>query len=105
MKVKETYSAAVQPPETWFAADRDNWVALNRWLDQIGTSSVTAWRWRKKGWLKVVNVGGRLFLRPEDRAEFEHRAASGEFAKAPVGAAGASSTARAENEKREGGEP
>jgi len=79
-------------------ADRDNWIALNKWLDRIGTSSVTAWRWRSRGWLKVTNVGGRLFLRPEDLAEFDRRAASGEFSKVPAGAAGASFKARIKKE-------
>jgi hypothetical protein len=72
------------------ATDRYHWVLLSSWLDEIGTSSVTAWRWRTRGWLNTVNIGGRLFLRPEDRAEFERRAAAGEFARPPAGAAGAS---------------
>jgi hypothetical protein len=104
MNVRATNSNPEQPaPAIRLPADRDSWIALNRWLDQIGTSSVTAWRWRQRGWLKVVNVGGRLFLRPEDRAEFEQRAAAGEFAKRPDGAAGVSSRVRAKKEKQKGG--
>jgi hypothetical protein len=60
--------------------DRDYWIPLNRWLEKLNISSVTAWRWRKRGWLKVVNVGGRLFVRPQDLVEFENRALAGEFA-------------------------
>ena len=96
-------AAAPKSPGSMPVADRDNWIALNKWLDEIGTSSVTAWRWRSRGWLKVTNVGGRLFLRPEDLAEFDRRAASGEFAKCPAGAAGASSKVRANREKLNGG--
>lgn len=59
---------------------RDFWVPLNKWRDKIGVSSVTIWRWRKKNWLTAVNVGGKMFLRPEYLANFERRASAGEFA-------------------------
>jgi len=61
-------------------SDRTYWVRLDKWLRVVGVSSVTAWRWRKRGWLNVINVGGRLFLRPQDLESFERRAAAGEFA-------------------------
>jgi hypothetical protein len=100
MNGKEINSAAMQhAPATGLAADHDNWVALNKWLAQIGASSVTAWRWRKRGWLRVVNVGGRLFLRPEDRAEFDRRAVAGEFSKPPSGAAATASRVKSEKVK------
>jgi len=44
-------------------------------------SDVTAWRHRKKGWLKTVNIAGRVYLTTEAIAEFERRAEAGEFAK------------------------
>ena len=59
--------------------DRNYWIRLDHWLAKLGISSVTGWRWRKKGWLNTVKVGGRLFLRPKDLAEFERRAEMGEF--------------------------
>jgi hypothetical protein len=34
---------------------------------------VTAWRWRKRGWLKTVNIAGRPYL--------TDKALAGEFAK------------------------
>jgi predicted site-specific integrase-resolvase len=56
-------------------------VSLNKWLASIGVSSCTAWRWRRKGWLKTVNICGRQYLTQEAVEEFQRRAISGEFAK------------------------
>ena len=33
-------------------------VALNNWLTQVGITPVTAWRWRRNGWLKTGWFGG-----------------------------------------------
>jgi hypothetical protein len=63
------------------SGDRSSWLPLKEWTTRMGLSSVTVWRWRRQGWLKVVRVGSRLFLRPEDITEFEERAALGEFSK------------------------
>jgi hypothetical protein len=56
-------------------------VALNHWLEQKGVTPMTAWRWRKKGWLETINISGRVYITPEAIAKFTRRAASGEFAK------------------------
>jgi hypothetical protein len=53
---------------------------LNRWLAETGRSTITGWRWRKKGWLKTVNICGRVYLTAEAIAEFTTRAQAGEFA-------------------------
>jgi len=37
-------------------------VSLSWWLEQMGVTAITGWRWRKKGWLKVTNICGRLYL-------------------------------------------
>ena len=74
-------------------------IALRHWLDEAGVSDTTAWRWRRKGWLRAVNICGKLYLRAEDIAEFTRRAASGEFAKPPAGAARVCATARSAKEK------
>lgn len=58
-----------------------NLVALLAWLSSVGVQPVTAWRWRRKGWLTTVNICGRLYITRETIAEFERRAMSGEFAK------------------------
>jgi len=55
-------------------------VSLARWMAQVGITPVTAWRWRKKGWLKTVNIAGRQYLTQEAIEEFHRRATAGEFA-------------------------
>ena len=62
-------------------------ISLNRWLADVGVTACTAWRWRKKGWLKTVNICGRQYLTHGAIEEFTRRAAAGEFAqvhKVPV---------------------
>jgi predicted site-specific integrase-resolvase len=54
-------------------------VSLSKWLEQIGVTSCTAWRWRKKGWLKTINIAGRQYLTQEAIDEFQRRAKAGEF--------------------------
>jgi hypothetical protein len=44
------------------------------------TSGPTLWRWRKKGWLKTVNICGRQYVSADALADFNRRAAAGEFA-------------------------
>jgi hypothetical protein len=44
--------------------------------------------------LTAVNIAGRPYITCESLAEFYRRAAAGEFAKPPAGAAGASWKAR-----------
>ena len=55
-------------------------VSLSKWLQQVGVTPCTAWRWRKKGWLKTINIAGRQYLTQEAIDEFHHRAVSGDFA-------------------------
>jgi hypothetical protein len=33
-------------------------ISLNRWLAQVGVTQITAWRWRRRGWLKTVMGSG-----------------------------------------------
>jgi hypothetical protein len=54
-------------------------VSLSRWLEQVGVTTCTAWRWRKKGWLKTINIAGRQYLTQEAIDEFHRRASAGEF--------------------------
>ena len=53
--------------------------SLSKWLKQVGVTSCTAWRWRKKGWLKTINIAGRQYLTQEAIEEFEQRAKAGDF--------------------------
>ena len=55
-------------------------ISLSKWLAQVGVTPITGWRWRRKGWLKTVNIAGRQYLTQEAIDEFHRRAVSGEFA-------------------------
>jgi hypothetical protein len=55
-------------------------LALNKFLIDLGVTSTTGWRWRKKGLLPTVNIYGRLYLTEATIADFHRRAAGGEFA-------------------------
>ena len=57
-----------------------NLVSLNSWLSSLGVQPITAWRWRRKGWLPTVNISGRVYVSRETIADFERRAAAGAFA-------------------------
>lgn len=54
-------------------------ISLSKWLEQVGVTSCTAWRWRKKGWLKTINIAGRQYLTQNAIDEFQRRATAGEF--------------------------
>ena len=58
-------------------------VSLSLWMEQMGVSACTVWRWRKRGILQVTNIYGRLYLSQEAIAEFNARAQRGEFAREP----------------------
>lgn len=61
-------------------------VAMNAWLDRLGRSGVTGWRWAKAGLIHPINIFGKLYLTAEDITQFEARAAKGEFARRNPGA-------------------
>jgi len=52
-------------------------VSLKAYIKHAGISTITGWRWRKKGWLKTINIAGREYVRAEDVAEFERRGRCG----------------------------
>jgi len=54
-------------------------VSLTKWLAEVGVTQITAWRWRRRGWLKTVNIAGRQYLTQEAIDEFHRRAVAGEF--------------------------
>jgi len=63
-----------------------------------GISDVTLWRWERRGWIKTVNICGKKYADLESLAEFDRRAARGEFARKPSGAALKSAERRAAKE-------
>lgn len=64
-----------------------------------GTSAITIWRRVRAGLLTSVNIAGRPYITLESLEQFYRRAAAGEFAQRPAGAAGKSAEARAERER------
>ena len=58
-------------------------ISLQKWTEQIGKTACTVWRWRKKGWLKTVNISGRPYLTQAAIEEFYRRAVAGEFSQEP----------------------
>lgn len=55
-------------------------ISLDRFIEQSGLSPATVWRYRKKGWLRTINIAGRHYVTREEIAAFNRRATSGEFA-------------------------
>jgi hypothetical protein len=54
-------------------------VSMDLFLQQSGFSPATAWRYRKRGWLRTVVIAGRHYISRAAIAEFNERAARGEF--------------------------
>lgn len=55
--------------------------SLKLFCREAGLSEITAWRFRKRGWLSTVNIAGRQYVTGEEVARFTQRAAAGEFSK------------------------
>lgn len=56
-------------------------VPLDRYLQSLGRSRSTFWRWQQKGLVKSVNVLGRNYITREEIKRFEDAAVSGTLAK------------------------
>jgi hypothetical protein len=54
-------------------------VSYDRFLENMGRSQVTGWRWRRLGWLQTLNIAGRLYLEAAEIDRFLARARRGEF--------------------------
>jgi hypothetical protein len=59
-------------------------LAYDAWLESIPISPATGWRWRKRGLIETINIYGRVYVSRSAIAEFERRAAAGEFSRAHV---------------------
>jgi len=55
-------------------------ISLDVFGRESGLSPSTLWRYRRAGWLKTITIAGRHYITREAIAEFNTRAASGEFA-------------------------
>jgi hypothetical protein len=62
-------------------------LAYAHWLASIPVSSTTGWRWVRDGRIQPINIAGRLYVTRAEIERFQARAAAGEFAKGPAGAA------------------
>lgn len=56
-------------------------ILFDRFLESLGITSATGWRWRKRGWIVTCNIAGRVYVAREEIARFQQRATAGEFAK------------------------
>jgi hypothetical protein len=56
-------------------------LSLDKFIEASGLSAVTLWRYRRAGWLKTINIAGRVYITRSEIARFNRRAAAGEFAK------------------------
>jgi hypothetical protein len=56
-------------------------ISFNKFLEEMGVTSTTGWRWRKRGVLETVNIYGRLYVTADVIEQFHRRATAGEFAK------------------------
>lgn len=54
---------------------------FDSWLRNIGRSAATGWRWRRRGWLRVINIGGRNYVASNEIRRFLQRAEAGEFSR------------------------
>ncbi len=55
-------------------------LAIDQFMRQSGLSNATVWRYRKRKWLQTITIAGRHYVTREAIAEFNRRAAAGEFA-------------------------
>jgi hypothetical protein len=55
--------------------------AFGKFLDSVGCSRTTGWRWRTNGWIDTVNIAGRPYVRRHAIDRFLTRAQAGEFSK------------------------
>ncbi len=71
----ETASNPVPP------ADIEPPMALSQFIQLSALSPTTVWRFRRKGFLRTINICGRHYVLRSEIARFNARAAAGEFAR------------------------
>ncbi len=69
---------------TQTTTEGEGFVPLDLFTQENHISPVTAWRWRKRGWLRTVNLAGRQYIERDEIRRFLERARAGEFAKDAV---------------------
>jgi hypothetical protein len=53
--------------------------AFDAWLRELGRSPNTGYRWRKRGWIKTLNIGGRCYITDDEIKRFISRGENAEF--------------------------
>jgi hypothetical protein len=56
-------------------------VPFGNFLEDVGKSPVTGWRWRRDGFITTINVAGKVYVTQDEIERFEKRAIAGEFSK------------------------
>jgi hypothetical protein len=56
-------------------------ILFGLFLQSLGVTSPTGWRWRKLGWITTLNIAGRVYVSRDEIKRFQQRAAAGEFSK------------------------
>ena len=56
-----------------------NLISASKWAQEMGITSTTLWRWRKRGVITTINIYGRLYISSAEAARFNQRAVAGEF--------------------------
>ena len=56
-------------------------ITFDRWLETVGRSRETGWRWVQAGMLAPVNILGKHFITREEDQRFWRRAKAGEFSR------------------------
>jgi hypothetical protein len=54
-------------------------VTYKSWLNSVGVSRVSGWRWRRAGYIRPIIIAGRLYLTATEIETFTRRALAGEF--------------------------
>lgn len=54
--------------------------AFEKWLEQVGVSRTTGWRWRVRRWIQTVNISGKVYVTEREVHRFTKRVEAGEFA-------------------------
>ncbi len=65
------------PPTAVAKQELSNLVSLDRYLESLGRSRTTFWRWQKKGLIQAVNVSGRNYVTRDEIRRFEQAAVAG----------------------------
>ena len=71
----------IAPNQEQIAVDSNPPMALDKFIAESGLSPATIWRYRRAGWLRTLNIAGRLYITRAEIRRFNERAATGEFAK------------------------